>query len=275
MQASIVRFALVAMLAAAGAGAAAQSAPTAQTAYRGMCDASAALALGPDRFVVADIEGAAAIDQRIYWISSHGLKGKTGDVDLHRRRLFATDIVAGAQGPTDKAVGAPYERLLDDLLADPRFAVLVQAARIKPEKEGGLSIEGLAATADKGLLIGFRNPQPQGKALVVPLRNPAAVIDKGAKPVFGDLIVLDLGGRGVRSMDRVGKELLISAGPYASAAASAVQPAFALYRWSGLAAEAPKLVRSLDMDSGVAVELTHSYCRSDYCGFVSEMRRET
>ena len=29
------------------------------------------------------------------------------------------------------------------------------------------------------------------------------------------------------------------------------------------------------LESGVAVELTHSYCRSDYYGFVSEMRRET
>ncbi|MBC7619527.1 MAG: UTRA domain-containing protein, partial [Candidatus Saccharibacteria bacterium] len=28
------------------------------------------------------------------------------------------------------------------------------------------------------------------------------------------------------------------------------------------------------LDSGQAVELTHSYCRSDYYDFVAEMRRE-
>ncbi|HEU0202593.1 MAG TPA: UTRA domain-containing protein, partial [Burkholderiaceae bacterium] len=27
------------------------------------------------------------------------------------------------------------------------------------------------------------------------------------------------------------------------------------------------------LDSGQAVELTHSYCRSEYYGFVAEMRR--
>lgn len=34
------------------------------------------------------------------------------------------------------------------------------------------------------------------------------------------------------------------------------------------------ITRVAYLDSGVPVELTHSYCRSDYYGFVSEMRRE-
>ena len=59
----------------------------------------------------ADIEGAAAIDHRIYWVASHALKGKEGEADPHRRRFFATDIVAGGEPPTVKAVaGAPTNR---------------------------------------------------------------------------------------------------------------------------------------------------------------------
>ncbi len=35
-----------------------------------------------------------------------------------------------------------------------------------------------------------------------------------------------------------------------------------------------QIVRVGYLESGAAVELTHSYCRSDLYGFVSEMRRE-
>ena len=258
----------------------------AQDNYRGMCDASAAVALGQGHFVVgddegdvlriykrgtalpvgsvdlvdylhnrkpsgkdaeADIEGAATIGQRIYWISSHARKGKDGEADPHRRRFFATDIVTGGTTPTVKAAtGMPYETLLDDLLADPRFALLAEASKRKPEEKGGLNIEGLAATPDGGLLIGFRNPLPRGRALVVPLRNPREVIDNGAKPLFGDLVRLDLGGRGIRSLERVGGQVLIVAGPYGDARTAGTQPAFALFRWNGVATQAPRFVRALD-----------------------------
>ena len=78
------------------------------------------------------------------------------------------------------------------------------------------------------------------------MRNPREVIDSGAKPVFGDLIRLDLGGRGIRSLERVGSDVLIVAGPYGVAASSRVRPAFALFRWSGVAAQAPLFVSALD-----------------------------
>ena len=257
----------------------------AQVEYRGMCDASAAVGLGTSHFVVADdesdvlriykrgapmpvasvdltdhlrnraangetseadIEGAAKIGSRIYWISSHARKGKDGTVDTHRQRFFATEVVGGANPPSVKAVGAAYEFLLKNLLADSRFAPLVEAAALGPETERGLNIEGLAATADGKLLIGFRNPRPGGKALVVPLLNPAPVVDSGAAPVFGDLVRLDLGGRGIRSMERLENEFVIAAGPHGPADSNAVQPAFALFRWSGVADQSPRFVRALD-----------------------------
>ena len=67
-----------------------------------------------------------------------------------------------------------------------------------------------------------------------------------AKPKFGDLVRLDLGGRGIRSLERVGNEYLIVAGPRGEAQAGASQPNFALFRWSGKAGQAPLFVRGLD-----------------------------
>ncbi|MEF8698129.1 MAG: DUF3616 domain-containing protein [Candidatus Accumulibacter sp. UW20] len=253
------------------------------THYRGLCDASAAVALGPEHFVVADdesniltlyrrgqseatatldlttylgraggkareadLEGAARIGDRIYWIASHGRNSK-GKLQETRRQLFATDLVTTAAGPSLKAATtAPYLKLIEDLVADPRFAAVATASAqaIAAEAAGGLNIEGLAATPAGELLIGFRNPLPQGKALLLRLKNPAAVIERAAPPVFGDPILLDLGGRAIRSIDHVGRVFLIVAGPFDGGKESG--KGFALYTWSGEAADVPQRRRDVD-----------------------------
>ncbi len=239
--------------------------------YRGMCDASAAAALGADHFVVADderntllvyrrgqavpvgsvplqeflgtreekesdIEAAAELGGRIYWIASHG-RSSGGKKREDRRRLFATERVPGSDPPTLRPVGTPYVHLVDDLLADDalRPYALGRAAKLAPEAPGGLNIEGLAATPDGRLLIGFRNPLPGGRALIVPIENPREVV-AGARARLGAPIEIDLGGRGIRSLERVGSSYLVVAGPPAD------EGSFALYRWSGEARSAPSPV---------------------------------
>ena len=150
-----------------------------------MCDASAAVAIDADRFVVADderntlriyrrdladpldwpiylsafletdgkeldLEGAAAIGNRIYWVSSHG-RNKDGEVQEQRWRFFTTEVTPKAKPPV-KAVGTPYKQLLEDLLAAPQLKDyrLEEAAKLAPEAKGGLSIEGLAVTQQAG-----------------------------------------------------------------------------------------------------------------------------
>ena len=103
------------------------------TTFNGPCDASAAVALDATHFIVgddehnilhvyrqgqpapvaslnlanflgtaadeeSDIEGAAAIGSRIYWITSHGSNSK-GKARPARQRFFATEVVPG-QPPT-------------------------------------------------------------------------------------------------------------------------------------------------------------------------------
>jgi hypothetical protein len=165
-----------------------------------------------------DLEGAACLGSRIYWIGSHS-RNKEGKYRSSRHRLFATEMKKGVPVP----VGRAYKTLVQDLGLD--------IDQRRPPKEGGLSIEGLCATREPGeLLIGFRSPLNQGKAILIPLRNAEEVIDPGVEPEFGTPILLDLAGLGIRSIDYWSERdtHLIIAGP-----ASKSTEGFRLYSWSG------------------------------------------
>lgn len=232
--------------------------------YHGMCDASAAVSLGTNLFIVAndednllrvyrrepgglpaftfdmtsflrigrkspetDIEGSATIGDRIYWITSHGQNAK-GKNAPSRERFFATTCTV--QGDTARLtpVGKPYASLLVDLARAPQLAQfrLATAANRAPKSPGALNIEGLTATPEGHLLIGFRNPIPGGKALLVPLFNPGELIE-GRSAKLGNPILLDLGGLGIRSMGYDGGRFLIIAGPFDSEGESRA------YEWDG------------------------------------------
>lgn len=239
--------------------------------HYGMCDASAGIAVGAHHFVVAndednilrlyrsdrsgapvqtydlsallgipgeklreaDIEGAAQIGRRIYWIASHGTN-KKARARPERRQLFATDIVGNGDEVTLALAGTPYTGLLDAIAAHAPFKKyrLDEAAQVSPEEPGGLNIEGLAASPEGHLLIGLRSPVVDGKALLLTLKNPNEVLaadGKAAKAaVFGPAIELPLGGLGVRSIDYAEKlhGYLIVAGPQDS------KGVFKLYKWS-------------------------------------------
>jgi hypothetical protein len=199
----------------------------------------------------ADIEGAARLGERIYWITSHG-RNKDGQIRPSRYRFFATEIkVADAltepnRPPQIVPVGNPYPALVSDMLASSRLSSLnlhnitrlgeplsgKERQQLAP-KEKGLNIEGLAVGPDgRSLWIGLRNPLYEDaagkrKAIVIPLLNPAEVVDQGKTARFGDVILLDLDGRGIRSIDYVEtqKEYWIVAGPAGS------QADFALFRY--------------------------------------------
>jgi hypothetical protein len=235
--------------------------------YKGICDASAAVAAGRDAFVVAndednvlrlygrddpqprplldlnahlkittgreaDIEGAAAVGDRIYWITSHG-RNKEGKERRERQRFFATDLQIAGASIGLVPYGQAYAGLLGDLIKAPQLKPykLEEASLEAPEAEGGLNIEGLAEGENGRLLIGFRNPVRNGQALLVPLENPQEVV-RGASAKLGNPIDLDLGGKGIRSIERIGAgQYLILAG------ASGDGGGFALHRWSGRQAD--------------------------------------
>ncbi len=173
----------------------------------------------------SDIEAATSLGENAFWLSSHGRDAK-GDEDPNRSLLITTDR------PTlDSKVevqGRVYRRLLEDLTHAPDLQgyQLERAATLAPKAEGGLNIEGLTATPEGTLLIGFRNPVPRGKALIVPLLNPMA-LQELAPPKFGAPIELDLAGLGVRSLSWWRGSYLIAAGPFGDGGQAR------LYRWKG------------------------------------------
>lgn len=179
----------------------------------------------------ADLEGAALLGDRIYWIGSHG-RSRKGKERRIRQRLFATAVDSRDGVVRLVPAGAPYVRLLSDLMAAPtlRRFDLASASLRKPEDPGGLNMEGLAASPDRALLVGFRNPVPDGLALIVRIDNPVQLIDGKddvARVVMGGH--LDLGGRGIRAF-----EFVPSMGGYLIVAGAFDDTRnFAIYRWAG------------------------------------------
>jgi hypothetical protein len=191
-------------------------------------DLSLALGLvGKKGVKEADLEAGTRLGDRALWLTSHG-RNSQGERKHSRMRFFATSTPQ--RGEAVQVLGRPYEELLTELLESPQLArfQLGRAARLPPKHEGGLNIEGLTARRDRrSVLIGFRNPLPEGRALCVPLDNPLAVL-QGQRPTLGAPELLDLGGLGIRAISLWRDEYLIIAG-----SATSEPRAPRLFRWDG------------------------------------------
>jgi len=211
----------------------------------------------------ADIEGATLVNNRIYWITSHG-RNRNGEIRPNRYRFFATSVKVEDQNVTIEPVGVPYQDLVNSIIQTKSMRKLnldqstqldedleySQRKILSPKKEG-LNIEALCASHDsKTMYIGFRNPRPQSEltstpnALIIPLNNYQQVIETGESPVFGEPMLWDLAGLGIRSMEYSNshKAYFIIAGAHDG------EPTFALYCWSGMEDTSPVLVKKVQDD---------------------------
>ena len=249
--------------------------------YFGMCDASAAAVLEQSGFVVAndednvlrvfsrhdgglartsfdlnahlrpvpdepetDIEGASWLNERIFWITSHG-RNRDGKLRTSRYRLFATEFVRKNGQLTLAGVGTPYQQLVFDLIGAPQLRKydFGKASSRAPKSKDGLNIEGLTYTPAGHLWIAFRNPIQKGNAIIVPLLNPQKVLHL-ERAKLGIPIEIDLDGRGLRSIEYIPElgEYLILAGPPAKGAVR-------LYRWSGATSDKPRRIEDIKFGS--------------------------
>jgi len=193
-----------------------------------ICETNISVEIGVDPdHPEADIEGATWLNNRVFWITSHG-RNLDGKYWPSRYRFFATTVAPDGSA----TVNGVYSNLVDALIQYDRIYNLgLEAAigtvgdHIDPAtipdlapKVNGLNIEGLCATADGSkMLIGFRNPRPEveGKimALVIPLANPEAVVLNGADPNLEAPIFIDFDDLGIRSMEyspSVGEYLIVA-----------------------------------------------------------------
>lgn len=206
-------------------------------------------ALAPDpKEPEIDLEGAAWLGDRIFWTGSHS-RSRKGKKRPSRHRLFATVVRDGVP----EIAGTPYCNLVEDVARELRLDIDPAAS----PKQGGLSIEGLSAGSEPGMLwIGLRSPLLDGKSLLIPLLNADRVVDDQAAARFGDPVLLDLGGLGVRSIDYWPdrRSYLILAGPSGEG-----KGAFGLMRWSGPISSHPETLDAVDfgslgVDAGAAPE---------------------
>ena len=145
-----------------------------------------------------------------------------------------------------------YKHLLGDLISDKNYDKFglskLHGSGISP-KSGGINIEGMAAAPNGHLLIGFRSPVINGKALIAPLTNPEAVVSQGKKAVYDLPIEMDLGGLGIRDIVFWQKEkcFLVIGGPVGEEGTSW------LYKWDGSVSEdgiaTPQKMENIDLSA--------------------------
>ncbi|PKO30832.1 MAG: hypothetical protein CVU36_08000 [Betaproteobacteria bacterium HGW-Betaproteobacteria-9] len=173
-----------------------------------------------------DLEGL-TIDRAgfVYAITSHS-RDDDGDKKKSRERLVRFRV-EGARVVDAKIVDGLKQALAK------RHPVLAAAAEVRDVKGGGgLNIEALEMSPDqKQLLIGFRSPLRDGRALIASVANPTAIFESDETPRIAPVLEeLDLGGHGIRGVSYVpalGAYLVIG-GPVSREGAT-----FDLWRWSG------------------------------------------
>ena len=153
--------------------------------------------------------------------------------------LFATKLSGSGENTTLALVdGGPYKNLLSNFKTDAVLAELKLGDAIgekkpdlakAPKELGAINVESLCADHER-LLIGFRNPQIGGKALVIPLLNPEAVARGTGPAKFDKPILLDLGGLGIRDMAHWGDGFLVIAGDFVDRFKPGAKPSL-LFSW--------------------------------------------
>ena len=192
-------------------------------------DADAALSkLGDLEGITADAAGF------VYAITSHS-RNADGEEKKSREKLIRFRIEG------DRAVAPVVVTGLKAALtaAHPLLAAAAEIADVKAE--GGLNVEGLEMTPDgRRLLLGFRSPLHEGRALVAAIENPREIFEIGAAPrISPRLDTLDLGGHGIRGMSWVPTlaGFLVISGPVARERSQ-----FRIWFWSGRQGDAPRHV---------------------------------
>ncbi|MDP2031232.1 MAG: DUF3616 domain-containing protein [Thiobacillus sp.] len=174
-----------------------------------------------------DLE-ALALDRAgyVYALTSHS-RDAEGDEKKARDKLVRFRVEDG------RMVEPMLVRGLKPALvrAHPALAAAAEIADVK--SSGGFNIEAMEFSADgQQLLVGFRSPLLEQRAIIACVENPAAIFERCEPPrVSRTLITLDLGGDGIRGLAYLPalEGYLVISGPVASQ-----QVHFQLWFWSGL-----------------------------------------
>lgn len=179
-----------------------------------------------DFWKLDDLEGL-ALDRAgfVYAITSHS-RDDGGNERKSRERLVRFRI-DGNRVVNPKVVDGLRRAMTA------KHPALASAAKIRDVKEGGgLNIEALEISPDQQrLLIGFRSPLHEGRAIIASVENPAGIFEADEAPRVADVLEeLDLDGQGIRGLSYVPSigEYLVIGGPVSRQTAP-----FDLWLWTG------------------------------------------
>lgn len=136
-------------------------------------------------------------DGFMYALTSHS-RNKKGERSPDRERLLRFKI----QGGTVLGLTS-YDKLAAALESDTRLHGLIrQRAKVDEVSFKDLDIESMTYDlANRRLVLGFRDPEFNNRALVVFISNPREMFEQNADPVFSDAAILDINGGGIRSLN--------------------------------------------------------------------------
>lgn len=219
----------------------------------------------PGQTKEVDIEGSTRVGNRIYWIGSHS-HALDATERTNRARLFATDLTGGGTNVSLTFLGYYPFLKLDILDWDARglhgrgahYYGMADSAAVgtdpKATNGAGFNIEGLcmapgsATTAYVALRAPLIPTSDRQFALILPVTNFTTLAVRGGAPGsarFGPPIELNLGARGIRSIEGNGSNYLIVAGPPGPAPDDF---SFRLFTWTGRPGDAP-LERAADLST--------------------------
>lgn len=192
---------------------------------------------------------------RYFWLGS--MSNKSSDAPFadrpNRNRLFATTITGTGSAATF-AMNGVYSNLRARLIlwgdANSLGFTASAADGKDPKQIDGFNIEGMAFAPDNTTMyLGFRAPllptTSRVNALIAPILNFESWFGAGSpgNPSFGQPILLNLNGRGIREIARYANNgYIILAGDYDDAGVRNTR----VYRWNGNAVDAPIELTSFD-----------------------------
>ena len=139
---------------------------------------------------IQDLEAITADGNIVYGITSHTLS-KSNKRKKSREKFIMFTYEDGAIGDFYQ-----YKNLKNDI--NKHFPKLFEKSIFSSNE---INIEGLCyESKTKTLLIGFRSPIVDDKALLIAITNPKAIFTKGEEPKFSAPIVLNLNGMGIRDI---------------------------------------------------------------------------
>ena len=182
-----------------------------------------------------DLEGITADSVGfIYAITSHS-RNNEGEEKKSREKLIRFRIEG------DRVVAPMVVTGLKAALIAVHPVLATAAGILDVKAEGGLNVEALEFTPDRQrLLVGFRSPLLNQRALIASVENPTELFEASAAPLISPrLETLDLGGHGIRGMSYIPAlaGYLVVSGPVAKE-----HTQFQLWFWSGRQNDSPRRV---------------------------------